>query len=76
MFRELLAARGAALGANHPDTLRSRGSLANALRAAGHYTEATELRRRNVRERAAEPGAEHCATPARRHNPARALQDG
>ena len=52
-------ARLAVLGAQHPDTMRSRGSLANALHSAGQWRDAEELHRRNASDREAVLGIDH-----------------
>ena len=76
MFGAVLAARQAELGDNHPDTLRSRGSLGNALYSVGRVSEAAALHRRNAGDRAAALGAEHPATQASRRNLELAVNEG
>ena len=75
MFATLFEARRAALGENHPDTLRSRGSLANALQAVGRHDEAATLHLRNAGDRAETLGRQHPSTEASLRNLARATRD-
>ena len=63
------------LGENHPDTLRSRGSLANALHSVSRYDEAAGLHLRNAGDRAETLGPQHPSTEASLRNLARAVRD-
>ncbi len=65
-------AREANLGAEHPDTLRSRADLAVAYGAAGRLPEAIALGESTLKLQAAKLGAEHLDTLRTRHNVAMA----
>jgi len=51
MFRGILSKRVQVPGRDHPDTLRSRSSLANTLAALGRYDEAAELHEKIIEDR-------------------------
>ena len=72
----LLADEERVLGADHPDTLTTRGNLAAAYRAAGRKAEATTLLEQNLADLERVLGADHPATLSTRNTLANAYQDG
>ena len=62
MFEDILARRIEVLGQDHPDTLRSRSSLANTLAALGLYREAASLHQEIIEDRVRVLGADHPRT--------------
>ena len=62
------------LGADHPNTLRSRNNLAAAYQAAGRTAEAIPLYERTLADRERVLGADHPNTLASRNNLAAAYQ--
>jgi hypothetical protein len=59
MFEEILARRVKALGREHPDTLRSRSSLANTLASLGRHDEAAKLHQKIIEDRVRVLGSDH-----------------
>ncbi len=61
MQREVLEVQRRVLGAEHPHTLRTTGSLASSLNSQGAYEEAAQMQREvlEVRRRVPGPSAEH-----------------
>ncbi|MFB3097506.1 MAG: tetratricopeptide repeat protein, partial [Dehalococcoidia bacterium] len=74
LFREILTARTRVLGASHPDTLRSLGSLANNYRAAGQHRQAARLHKKALASRQRTLGADHPSTRASQRNLAASLR--
>ena len=68
--------REVALGTNHPDTLRSRGSLANSYRVTGRRQDAIALYRDTLKTRERVLGANNLSTEASRRNLAATLRGG
>ena len=68
LFQEILTARTRVLGASHPDTLRSLGSLANSYRAAGRHQQASRLHKKALAARQRTLGPDHPSTRASRRN--------
>ena len=68
------ADRERVLGADHPDTLRSRNNLAGAYRSAGRLDEAIALYERTLADRERVLGADHPDTLTSRNNLAGAYQ--
>ena len=62
MFENILARRVEALGRDHPDTLRSRSSLANTLAALGQHDEAVVFHQQIIEDRARVLGVDHPRT--------------
>ena len=62
------------LGREHPDTLRSRSSLANTLTQLGNFTEAAILHEETVRDRVRVLGADHIRTEVSRKRLDRVIQ--
>ena len=62
MFESILEWRIRALGRDHPDTLRSRSSLANTLAALGLYKEAAEMHEEIIEDRVRVLGPDHDRT--------------
>jgi len=71
----LLADMERVLGADHPDTLSVRNSLANAYGAAGRTAEAIPLFEQNLADRERALGADHPYTLTARNNLANAYGD-
>ena len=61
-FEDILRERSRALGPMHPDTLRSRGSLANTYACLGRYDDAEALHRQTVQDREEVLGPVHPRT--------------
>jgi hypothetical protein len=59
MFEDILARRVKVLGWDHPDTLRSRSSLANTLAALGRHDEAAKLHQEIIDDRVKVLGSDH-----------------
>ncbi len=59
----VLAAEDSSLGSDHPDTLASRGNLANAYQAAGRTTEAIPLHERTLADPRSRSSAPTTPTP-------------
>ena len=72
LFEQTLADRERVLGADHPDTLRTRGRLAAAYRVAGRAAEAITLLEQNLADQERVLGADHPDTLASRDNLANA----
>jgi len=70
----LLADQERVLGTDHPDTLKTRNSLANAYRDAGRTAEAITLHERNLTDRERVLGTDHPDTLKTRNNLALAYQ--
>jgi hypothetical protein len=62
MFVEILARRVEVLGRDHPDTLRSRSSLANTLSALGEHSQAVALHQEIIEDRVRVLGSDHPRT--------------
>src|SRR5438128_11381688 len=62
LFTDALQIRRAALGPEHPDTLRSMSRLSGALREQGHYPEAEKLQRDTLDVQRRVLGPEHSDT--------------
>jgi tetratricopeptide (TPR) repeat protein len=71
---KLVADQEQALGPDHPDTLTSRGNLANAYQAAGRTAEAITLHEQNLAAREQILRANHPDTLTSRNNLANAYQ--
>ena len=71
----LLADYERVLGADHPDTLSTRGNLANAYQDAGRTAEAITLHEQTVADYERVLGADHPGTLNARNNLAAAYQD-
>ena len=56
------------MGAEHPDTLRSRGSLGNCFHATGDYEAATSMHEQTLALREKVLGHDHPSTQASRAN--------
>ena len=74
VLREAIAVRERVLGAEHPDTLKSRNSLAGALFGQGKYPEAEKLYREVAAIDARVLGAEYRETLTSRNNLAETLR--
>jgi hypothetical protein len=59
MFEDILARRVKVLGRDHPDTLRSRSSLANTLAALDRHDEAAKLHQEIIDDRVRVLGLDH-----------------
>ena len=62
MFVDILALRVKVLGCDHPDTLRSRSSLANSLFQLGLFSESAEMHEEIIKDRVRVMGANHPRT--------------
>jgi hypothetical protein len=62
MFQNILARRVEVLGPDHPDTLRSRSSLANTLAALGEHSHAVALHQEIIEDRVRVLGSDHPRT--------------
>ena len=62
MFEDILARRVEVLGRHHPDTLRSRSSLANTLAALGQHSQAVVLHQEIIEDRVRVLGSDHSRT--------------
>ena len=62
MFEDIFARRIQVLGQDHPDTLRSRSSLANTFAAQGRYSEAASLHQELIEDRVRVLGPDHPRT--------------
>ncbi|MEU3879608.1 tetratricopeptide repeat protein [Streptomyces californicus] len=71
--RHTFDAENRLLGSDHPDTLASRTSLANALGGLGEHQEAAELHQQNLADHERVLGPDHPHTLASRNNLANAL---
>ena len=74
LFRETLGRRARVLGPEHPDTLRSRGSLGNCYHAMGDYETAAGMHRQTLADRERVLGPDHPSSQASRNNLAKAEQ--
>ncbi|GIT43356.1 MAG: hypothetical protein Ct9H300mP11_12920 [Chloroflexota bacterium] len=74
MFEDIFERRLRVLGRDHPDTLRSRSSLANTLTQLGNFTEAAVLHEETVRDRVRVLGADHIRTELSRKRLDRVIQ--
>ena len=61
-FQEILAKRSRVLGRDHPDTLRSRSSLANTFAALARHNEAAVLHHQIIEDRVRVLGPDHLRT--------------
>ena len=59
MQREVLAAQERKLGADHPDTLATAGSLASTLSDQGKYAEAEKMQREVLAAQERKLGEDH-----------------
>ena len=75
-FQEILREREVALGPNHPDTMRSRGSLANSYRVTGRRLDAIDLYRKTLESWEKVLGADNPSTQASRRNLAATQRGG
>jgi tetratricopeptide (TPR) repeat protein len=71
----LLADQERVVGIDHPDTLRTRNSLANAYQAAGRTAEAIALHERTLADEERVLGSDHPETLQTRNNLAMAYED-
>ena len=62
MFEAIFERRVRVLGVDHPDTLRSRSSLANTLTQMGQFTESATLHEENIVDRVRVLGSDHVRT--------------
>ena len=65
-FRYILVKREQVLGPDHPDTLRSKSSLANTYLAMGYSLQAARLHRETLEARARVLGPDHVRTRSSR----------
>eukprot|EP00439_Symbiodinium_sp_Y106_P003150 s1780_g1.t1 len=75
MEQEVLAARTEALGARHPDTLATQGSMAVTLKDLGKFEEALQMEQEVLAARTEALGASHPDTLATQGNLAVTLKD-
>jgi tetratricopeptide (TPR) repeat protein len=73
--RQLITALERVYGADHPNTMNSRNSLANAYRSAGRVDEAIELDTRTLADRERVQGTDHPDTMNSRNNLADAYRE-
>ena len=76
MLERTFAARSAKLGPDHPDTLISQSSLANAYRDDGQFDRAIPLFERTLAIQTAKLGPEHPDTLTSQNSLAQRLPDG
>ena len=74
LFQDVMAQRTEVLGWDHPDTLRSRSSLANSYYAVGSYQRAVDMHREALAARRRVLGLDHERTQASQTRLAEARQ--